>query len=430
VASALLEAPIEALRVLLQRFEEHDPLVEDFLLLCEVERLHEPPVSTPRLMAGAAREAVVFGDAVPGTASNADLSSANTAGANADPMREKLRLRLVCPPAAELVRDLLEQEVEALSSVQLPSTRPELADIVAGYMAHFGKEAELPRLKRESAARRQIRDDSFFAFGDNLSEDSEGGLAGASDAETASEERRLAALINEQAIELQAEIAWEERQRALRKEEEEARLSTRRTSINEPTERGLRQCKGDYSASAHSSSNSKLSLAASRRRSLVMSNAAAKVDPADGVKSRASSNRPPQLSQLLRLHLLDNPPRRLTRIMRRLEAAIDGALQRALLVAISHDPFIAAASLPAGASQALAPPLGLSVIDVGCVRISGRSLWPNDSSNFDVNPLLAPLSLEELADAPPASLVNNAAAAGSAPLWRRPRLMLLPMSKS
>jgi len=86
-------------------------------------------------------------------------------------------------------------------------------------------------------------------------------------------------------------------------------------------------------------------------------------------------------------------------------------------VAVSHAPFTAAASLPAGASQALAPPLVLCEIDVGCVRISGRSLWPDDSSDFDICPLLAPLSIEELADAPPASAVSSAA--GSAPLWLR-----------
>jgi hypothetical protein len=450
VSSALLEAPLEALKLLVKQFEGHDPLTDGFLLFAEVERTHEPLLPGRGVLQGAADSQQqgapaaatrgVHWTAGADVALNEQGGCEAGTGGGADAAPEELSLRLVSPSAAELVRDLLEQVVKTLSAVQLPSGRPELAEMVLAYLAHSGGQEETgeesARQHRKEGSCRGLERAGHREALDASDEDCDS----ATGEEDEAEEVRLAAYLNEPALDSQAELAWEWRQQALR-ETEKGRVGGRTSG---DTELGGKECPIRSSVGRHAGTAASCvvspplqlaSIAASRLAGWHSGAAATRkaAGQSEGYALNAHVGRQaaklPQLAELLHHHLLESPPVRLKEMLRRLESAIEKALARAHSVAIGHTPFVAAASLPAGASQALAPPIGLSVVDAGCVRISGRSLWPNDSSNFDVNPLLAPLSLEGLAHEPPASLENNAAAAGSAPLWRRPRLLVRAASR-
>jgi hypothetical protein len=443
VASALLEAPLEALKLLVKQFEGHDPLSDGFLLFVEVQRTHESGSAGHGVHQGradpqqAARVAPAGGvrwaagaDALLG---EQDESETGVEG-DSDRMCEALSLRLVSPSAANLVRDLVEQVLKTLSAVQLPSSRPELAEMVSAYLADFEKQADsdkmLARQTPKSRVCHALESLDDLGVSSDASDEDCGTIRGE---ELEAGEVGLAAFLNELALDRQAELAWERRQKALREADGE-RISSCRSddSEREVKEHPIRSRNGWHhgKAAAHASPVPVLPSAASRLSgrhpgAVRASKRAERAEPhaAHALASRHTSMLP-QMADLLHHHLLESPPPRLKEVLGRLESAIEKALARAHSVAMRHAPFIAAASLPAGASEALAPPVGLSVVDAGCVRISGRSLWPNDSSNFDVYPLLAPLSLEELAHEPPASLEKIAAAAGSATLWRRPRLLM------
>mmetsp|Transcript_10960 Transcript_10960/g.36356 ORF Transcript_10960/g.36356 Transcript_10960/m.36356 type:complete len:883 (-) Transcript_10960:263-2911(-) len=442
VASALLEAPLDALKVLVKQFEGHNPLSDDFLLFAEVQRTHEshsPGYSVHRGGANPQQDATATTTRGVCEAAGADETSDEQswreagAGGGLDHVPETLSLRLVAPSAADLVLDLMEQVLETLSAVQLPSGRPELAEIVSAYLEPFGGQSDsikVPAREMPTKARCNGLERTDDRGASDTSDEDCDSVAGE---EVKGKEVELAAFLNEPALDRQAELAWERHQQTQREAGGEGmRGRSSDDNVLGVKVPSIRSSNGRQHSKAAPPEVSAMpsSLSAASELPGRHPGAARMRTPAERAQTHDSNARVtgmatlPHMAELLRRHLLESPPPRLKEMLCRLESAIEKALARAHSVAIRHAPFIAAASLPAGASQALAPPIGLSVVDAGCVRISGRSLWPNDSSNFDVNPLLASLSLEELAHEPPASLENSAAAAGSAPLWRRPRLLV------
>ena len=113
----------------------------------------------------------------------------------------------------------------------------------------------------------------------------------------------------------------------------------------------------------------------------------------------------PTLRELLLLHCFDRPPEPLRRVVAELEKTISTALLRAAKASAAHPPFSAAA-LAQGTGASNGPPNVLRVLDVGYVRVDGRALWPDESSELQLWPQYAPLSLEQMI-APPQAVVTK-----------------------
>ena len=108
--------------------------------------------------------------------------------------------------------------------------------------------------------------------------------------------------------------------------------------------------------------------------------------------------RPPPDTRLYRLleeHCLCSPNPSLCDVISQLEAALRKALDKAEVIAREHPPFLQAIDLPDGASIELAPRSALKMLDVGCVRVDGTDLWPNEEAELDLPPVYAPLGFAE-----------------------------------
>jgi len=79
-------------------------------------------------------------------------------------------------------------------------------------------------------------------------------------------------------------------------------------------------------------------------------------------------------------------------MLEELEAALGAALARAEEAARHHPPFVAALSQDAELAQAPS----LRTLDVGCIRVDGSELWPDEARELDLEPMLAPFDLTAL----------------------------------
>ena len=103
----------------------------------------------------------------------------------------------------------------------------------------------------------------------------------------------------------------------------------------------------------------------------------------------------PTMAELLLRHCINEPIPPIRKALHELEEAIKAALRRAEAAALKYGPFLdAAASFHAGKQTALPPPT-VRTLDVGCIRVDGTELWPDEESELMIAPVLAPYSLSQ-----------------------------------
>ena len=81
-------------------------------------------------------------------------------------------------------------------------------------------------------------------------------------------------------------------------------------------------------------------------------------------------------------------------VLGELEAQLATALKRAEATALKHPPFLAALDTTRRGELAQAP--SLRTLDVGCIRVDGAELWPDEARELELEPFFAPLSLASM----------------------------------
>eukprot|EP00966_Prymnesium_polylepis_P311907 7207009-Prymnesium_polylepis.1 len=93
------------------------------------------------------------------------------------------------------------------------------------------------------------------------------------------------------------------------------------------------------------------------------------------------------LAELLDLHCIEEPIPEIRKAMSDLERAIGSALRTAEKQALSYELFLDAANLKGHGTRPT-----VTTLDVGCIRLDGSDLWPDEESELvDASPIYAPL---------------------------------------
>lgn len=103
---------------------------------------------------------------------------------------------------------------------------------------------------------------------------------------------------------------------------------------------------------------------------------------------------PTSLRTFLERSYFDSPLPLVTKAIEELESALAAAIKKAERVALAHPQFLSALTDEGQAGLAQAP--STRTLDVGCIRIDGSALWPDEARECELEPFLAPMSLEAL----------------------------------
>ena len=149
--------------------------------------------------------------------------------------------------------------------------------------------------------------------------------------------------------------------------------------------------------------------------------AAATTDGAAAATTAALPAQPTTLRAYLRRHCLEEPIPLLAKTVASLEKHIGKAIARAEAAALAHPPFLA--GLTEEGRRQLSESSGLRTLDVGCIRVDGADLWPDEAKEIDLQPYFAPMSLahqlggyagEPSPEPPPSPTAARPAAGGAA----------------
>ena len=131
--------------------------------------------------------------------------------------------------------------------------------------------------------------------------------------------------------------------------------------------------------------------------------AAVQVAPRSSKRSTAAPQRnrlvtpaaaPTSLRRFLERHYFESPLPAVVKALDDLESAMAASIRKAEAVATAHPPFVAALTEEGKRGLAQAP--SLRTLDVGCIRIDGAELWPDEARECFLEPHFAPMTLHSI----------------------------------
>jgi len=308
-----------------------------------------------------------------------------------------LLFKLRAPSPEALARQLLERCVDALCELQLPSEHPLFSGLMQRY-AELATRAE-PQATAAAAAAAAAQLPFTEEEGDAAGGDSggdgggDGGGGGGDDDDDDDGDG------DDDELDARAEGAWRQHVRSLAAEKDAPQR------LAAPP---LASASAPAAAAASAPAVAAPAPAAAQRdRARAQSPVASLLDsaleppsPSPPPTAAAAADEGgvslPTLRELLVRFCLDEPPAELRHAMAELTSALSAALGKAADEARQHAPFVQAGELPPGSTASLAPPSSLQILDVGSVRVDACELWPNESEETPMQPIYAPMGLEEI----------------------------------